>query len=369
MNTATRGTFLYSFYFLRCLAALAVLCHHALTAFGPPLISITLLASSVDMFFVLSGAAIGLVDPNDSAYVFIARRAVRLFPLYWGATLFYLIAQYFLFRSTPEFGDVLHSLFFIPDFTKAYWYPIYFPGWTLSYEVAFYILFGLVLAWSANTVRLTAAIICTALAIIPVPVPFISGATFNTQIGLEFALGLLIVEAVKRGYRPAPVVAGLSICTGMVVLGIWYNESGTQRAIHWGIPAAMIVFGILGFEDKAFWRKKFFILCGDSVYSIYLAHATILGLLNYTLDNSGSYIKMLLPYSFFREILLVFVTYAIGVLIYIIVQRPVDRALRSAFLPVARQIREDSSAYFTPAVHDTKGPAHRVRKVTVVDGV
>src|SRR4051794_30041208 len=85
---------------MRGVAALSVVCGHAISArpdmVGPELAegALTILASGVDIFFVISGFIIATTataqhNPLDFAF----RRALRIFPLYWLVLLAALVSS------------------------------------------------------------------------------------------------------------------------------------------------------------------------------------------------------------------------------------------------------------------------------------
>src|SRR5258708_8993373 len=139
---------LLSIQYLRGLAALSVLATHALQW---PLaeMKLGLLKTGrlgVDVFFIISGFIIttiagdGRFDPRD----FLIRRAFRIVPAYWTATLLVTILAVAIptqFRTTvPTIEGLVKSLLFIPSLEpKA---PLLVLGWTLNFEVFFYLVFA-----------------------------------------------------------------------------------------------------------------------------------------------------------------------------------------------------------------------------------
>src|SRR5207237_5929129 len=84
--------------------------------------------------------------------MFLGRRIARIVPIYWTVTTIYLAVA----LSAPsllnsEFlgaGGVLASYLFIPvTRPDGLVQPLYGLGWTLNYEMFFYVLFSLAVAW------------------------------------------------------------------------------------------------------------------------------------------------------------------------------------------------------------------------------
>src|SRR4028118_1001480 len=104
--------------------------------------------SGVDYFFVLSGfimvyvhrSAIGKKDQLKS---FLVKRAVRIYPIYWIITLtvwcLFLVIPVFANNQDLSLGNVIVSLLLIPQKDQ----PILEVGWTLIYELNFYLLFSI----------------------------------------------------------------------------------------------------------------------------------------------------------------------------------------------------------------------------------
>ena len=135
---------------LRCLSILPVLWHHAtprplpgIWGKGP---------AGVDLFFCISGFLITTLLLREKARsgtiafgAFYARRALRIFPLYYLTLLCYLAFALRLPEGTPQRGHFLHTLPFYATFT-ANWFadfgvthPILFAfAWSLCVEEQFY---------------------------------------------------------------------------------------------------------------------------------------------------------------------------------------------------------------------------------------
>jgi peptidoglycan/LPS O-acetylase OafA/YrhL len=98
----------------------------------------------VDIFFVISGFIMMYVTENNQKN-FLVKRIIRIVPLYWILTLgVFSIAIFYpdlLNNTTANFEHLIKSLFFIPfDKNGSGHFPILFLGWTLNFEVIFYIL-------------------------------------------------------------------------------------------------------------------------------------------------------------------------------------------------------------------------------------
>jgi exopolysaccharide production protein ExoZ len=140
---------------LRGLAALVVMLQHdsvamAERAFDPSL-RFDWGPCGVDVFFAISGFVMVLVTAGSwgrsgAAEPFLIRRLIRVVPPYWMSTAFkvlLLLAMPTLALSTVLTPwHVISSFLFIPDSALG---PVVMVGWTLCFEMLFYLLFAGVL--------------------------------------------------------------------------------------------------------------------------------------------------------------------------------------------------------------------------------
>lgn len=339
---------LHSVHALRFFASLGVVIHHSLTSYGPNLTGLLVGAAGVDIFFVISGVVIGYADHNEGALVFALKQLIRMIPLYWLATLTCALVRHSMYGEVPTWEQVARSLLLVPDFSQPSWFPIYVPAWTLCFEVAFYALFALLLPWAGRATTLSAAIISVALVAVTVPVPFVAGASFDTSYFLEFAVGLLVAEALYRGFRLPPKLGLLSLVLGIIVFAIHRDGWYSSHLLGWGIPAMLVVLGALGLEQKAFWRNRVLVLGGSASYALYLFHLTTMEPLLLWLERSGLDLHSQPRLIALREVILVGSAVCVGVLIHLVVERPMLSTLRRVLLRSRKQVQVTGSASRVP---------------------
>src|SRR5271166_6609820 len=88
----------------------------------------------VDVFFVLSGFIMAMLSTREKND-FLARRLIRIVPLYWLCTfaVFFaaLLMPGLLHSTTPDWNNLLKSLFFLPYRKESgAVQPLLFLGWT-----------------------------------------------------------------------------------------------------------------------------------------------------------------------------------------------------------------------------------------------
>jgi exopolysaccharide production protein ExoZ len=248
--------------------------------------------AGVDVFFVISGVIMWRITAGERPGRFLWRRVTRVAPLYWLITLVMAAIAVawptFLANVHPALGHLLLSLAFIPHFDPTGRpFPLLPPGWTLSYEAIFYLVFTAALFAPR---RRQAAIVCAALfAIVAAGIvlddpAYILGAN---PILLEFAAGIAVALLSRARVLPGRWAAAGLILAGLAGLAVpamlgAFSELG--RPFIWGIPAAMIVGGALGAEDHGgVPRLRPLEMLGDASYALYLVHLPVQALVAHTL--------------------------------------------------------------------------------------
>jgi exopolysaccharide production protein ExoZ len=245
----------------------------------------------VDIFFVISGFVMMLstakVPANGparraSAWIFIKRRILRIVPVYWAYTLLkavLLVAVPALaVRSVITPGHLAASLFFVP--MTAPWglvQPVLPVGWTLNFEMLFYIVFASAIALGAPRVRMCLLVflsVFVAARFVPGSVPL---AFYAQSIIFEFIIGVALALVMLR-WGSGPVGAGaLVLAAGAVfTFGMGWDPA-SDRLFPWGVGAAAIVLGTIWLEpaiEHKRWAKPLAFL-GDASYSIYLSHTFV----------------------------------------------------------------------------------------------
>ena len=287
--TASRPTYRL-IQVLRAIAALMVVLHHAtITLLARNHFSMTEWingASGVDIFFVISGfvmtiSSAPLRSATHPARTFLARRIERVVPMYWIVTAVkvavLLVVPAWGLNGLGTPGHVLGSFLFIPSFNPTgALEPVVVVGWTLNFEMAFYVLFAVALALRVRLLWIiTPPLLCFALFRVfhppagPMWVQF-----FESTLVLEFLLGVLLGLALPW-VRRLPWPLGLMLLVGgFLPLLLWAEPNfDFWRGVRWGVPALAVVAGALSLEHRWGARSPRWALeLGDASYSIYLVH-------------------------------------------------------------------------------------------------
>jgi len=283
---------LHALQYLRAIAALVVVYAHAciqVPAYEAKLIEFG--SFGVDIFFVISGFIMLYISkPTHTPGAFIINRVRRVAPLYWFFTL--LMAAIFMampsvFTNTSLTAEsLLKSLFFIPHFSSAHpgevW-PIVAPGWSLNFEMYFYLLFALSLFARENlrliliTVAISGIFLLAKLTNFEGPI----AQFLADDVVFEFIFGMFLAYAWKRGWRLSATTGTILFVLGLALLVVhsqdmFLGSTNLPGIIKNGIPATMVVAGTLFIKVP---DNRFGVLLGDASYALYLSHIFVLGLL------------------------------------------------------------------------------------------
>ena len=169
-------------------------------------------------FFVLSGFIMmrqsndQFALPNATAR-FARHRIVRVVPIYWIATVLWFATLAAGRRlPTSPLKQLLLSLFFIPNYvatTTRGPFPLLTQGWTLNYEMAFYLLFAIALLFGRKIGVAILLLVPVVLSVIGAFLPYNPIATlasvplyYTQPVVLLFAAGVLLSVLDTRFHLP-----------------------------------------------------------------------------------------------------------------------------------------------------------------------
>lgn len=278
----------YTIQYLRAIAALAVVIVHASKRVEDSLADsvnafLVIGHGGVDLFFVISGFIMWSITkqrPTDPGNFWI-KRLVRIVPTYWIAVLawtaFMLLAGYNWLKITPE--HVLLSLGFVPHYSPTFpediW-PVLIPGWTLNYEMFFYLVFGLTLFAPAKSRLL---LLCGSMLAL-VAFGFVLdpqqawAVTYTSPLLLEFMGGVLVAELWMRapgGVLRNAIVLGVGLFLFIFIGPSVDAEDYASRTLYFGAPAILIASGFVGLGTRVP-HLPLLEKLGDASYAIYLFH-------------------------------------------------------------------------------------------------
>lgn len=306
---------------LRGIAAVMVMIYHkraALDTMTKPFGELFFGAASmgVDLFFIISGFIMVMVNERNpknisnvqGAWEFFTNRISRILPLYYLTIgIFYILSwRGFSFLwdvgTTHEIGK---SFMFIPlHFSREapfYGYAAITVGWTLNYEMFFYLLLTISLLFGKYRYWIFSVLILVLL--ILVPLVFKGNLFFDAQhhyhfgwgylnlmtnpIIWEFVAGMLLGAwyVYRKPHWSKPVYwllfAMFGTLVGLQLLGKW---NGGHGMTHWGFPLLGLVVSLVFYENQYGMKvSRWLLFLGKISFSIYLLHPVVQFVVQYRL--------------------------------------------------------------------------------------
>jgi exopolysaccharide production protein ExoZ len=305
VRTPTTPPVMESLQVLRALAALIVVMIHvegeAIHRFGksplPQFVGGGIIG--VDVFFCLSGFIMyytmhGKFGTQGTVLGFLQKRFLRIYPVYWVATVLTLLVGYW----EPRVVDwralnpimVAKSLMLFPQGIA----PVLRQGWTLVHELKFYVVFGLLLilphrrsiplfwVWAVGSAATLVLSVVSGRWLVEDGVGRIVNYLLH-PVNLEFLSGILAAWVVLHKRTTAWLDAGL-LAVGVVWAGIvthyfWALKPDTKyhAVILFALPSFLLVLGATLVERR--WRPeipRWLVKLGDASYSTYLFHELLI---------------------------------------------------------------------------------------------
>jgi exopolysaccharide production protein ExoZ len=261
-------------------------------------------AMGVHIFFVISGFIMmfNTFESFNRAGApgrFMLARIKRIVPLYYAATIVAIAISNRGNSAAYRWSDIALSMAFMPSHVHMhsvaaeYLYPVLGVGWTLNYEMFFYLLFAIALLFTrrSGTLFLT----CTLLLLIAMgsglrqfsqysigaSITFDIFYYFTRDIMLYFLFGIIIAILARKGWMPSrtiptPALWGCIFGIFGIFLydyllpgehPVWRSAFAMIVAI---VSVALCVVAIPGKPDGLS------VKLGDASYSIYLFHGFLM---------------------------------------------------------------------------------------------
>ncbi|MBA3869009.1 MAG: acyltransferase [Anaerolineae bacterium] len=295
------NTRLNSLQAYRGIAAVMVVLFH-MTVFAHEHFNVDLLGKSfsfgyvgVDFFFVLSGFIIYFVNRkvmgvSQAVQPYLLKRFLRVYPIYWLITTAKIVVLFTLPSFAKPYetnvGQILRSYVLFPQPTDL---PIIGAAWTLSYEVMFYLIFGLAIVLGLWWFRRIFAIWGISILAFQI-IRLVAGTGFQSNYLLdfilnernfEFMLGCLSAYLILNHqipYRAWILAMGVIVFT---LSAVYVDNNGVvpSYTLFFGIASFLIVTASAGIESqRPFKLPRSLIFLGDASYSVYLTHALFINI-------------------------------------------------------------------------------------------
>lgn len=291
----------------------------------------------VDIFFLISGfvmalSASRLATETSPAKEFILRRIIRIVPLYWlysaGMLLAIAALPGALNNSTTDVFSIVSSFLFIPhQNASGSFHPVLALGWTLNYEMYFYIMFALALQFGGLKYWLPAlwgAILFSVFA------KYIISGIFDfwgDSIILEFLVGATIAKIYKDFHINRSKIYFLLGVQTAVLVYFAISSNNSERIFALGVPSLIFFFTVVFLMPESWLKISTPIsrYIGDSSYSLYLSHPFTLGVTKIVWSKASPHHEMHYVYIALSVLACIF----IGRASYLLIEAPVTIKLNS----------------------------------------
>jgi exopolysaccharide production protein ExoZ len=252
----------------------------------------------VRIFFAVSGfimvyTSSSYFSQSGASQTFLRKRFFRVTPLYYITTIVYC-GKLALQNSLPGAKDIFLSLLFIPYINAmGLFRPVYGLGWTLNYEMFFYLLFSLALflRFQPGVIVISSALVSLVLG--GIYLQFGAAAGFwvhwfifvSDPIMIYFAIGIVVgYLRVRMGFSITswPVPTALFVCFLMSMIVVAGRLSNRSLFVVMLITATACI-ALTGLhspsseESKERFPSRIIRSLGDASYSIYLTHSFLVG--------------------------------------------------------------------------------------------
>lgn len=250
--------------------------------------------SGVDMFFVISGFIMVYVTRDmqkgiRTAAVFMKARFLRIYPLWWFYAALMALIYFVIFGlpARPEYASqaggiapyLVKSFLLLPQNVP----PIIDLGWTLIFEMYYYIIFAFILFLPRRFLPLALGLWISQ--IIAFQLLAGTGPALNilkSPLSLEFIGGAFMALLVLKGFIFRPrlilIAGGLAFCLALMmpdIHGDLWDSWG--RVIFFGLPSLAIIYGLVTLETARKIKPPIWtIWLGNWSYSLYLGHIIVL---------------------------------------------------------------------------------------------
>jgi exopolysaccharide production protein ExoZ len=194
----------------------------------------------------------------------------------------------------------------------------------------FYAVFALALLLRVNLFWFVGVVLgaCTALSFMRTTLQ--PWTMFLDPIVLQFFFGMLVAASlwrmphVARTMTRVPFVPLALAVAGFALLVLLpFQIAFVPDALKTGVPATMVILGVLWLEPHLRGRlPRWLLLLGDASYSLYLFHPLIMPIVPVALRKFG------IENVAVSIVLCVIIGLAAGVLIHLLIERPLTRLLK-----------------------------------------
>lgn len=303
----------------RGIAALLVVLWHASRYVGPygtgtgAMLFQAGATMGVDLFFLISGfIMVYTTASNDGSFRylldFLVKRVTRIWPVWAIALAIYVAAKFDLSYLTdiPKLKWMLHSLAFIPtagisgDIAPVFGFPILGVGWTLNYEMYFYLFFGACMLFGRwRWLAMVAWLFVTLIGI-----PYVTGrlgavdgwqawlspttdyhylprylSLITNPLILMFAIGAVIAKLYQSSFAVENrfyLQLAMFLTVALVLWQYMYPLRTDHGVLQWGLTLIPLMTAFcIASKRIEIPAPNWLVYLGDISFSLYLLHGTV----------------------------------------------------------------------------------------------
>lgn len=322
---------IFNLQILRALAAVGVVIYHIDYHF---VAGVHTEFMGVAIFFVISGFIMCFIT-QDRADGFLLNRVVRIVPLYWLSILALLLVMFGLriFKASiwldtptwhpeePIWFYVGRSLLFMPSDQ----FPVLGVGWTLNFEVYFYVIFAGALWISRRFAPLIAAGVILAVMGVHRIAPNVFLTRYYSYVYIQLFLdGIALFYAFQfvRGRLPRFI----ALPATLLLVACYAVQVDMPTAGNWLYVLPVVIVGsaltMAAAGADLSWRPL--TLLGDASYALYLTHTILMVYLRrvapwFIADSKTSALTFLG---------LLALCIGLGIAVHLYIEKPLLRAIR-----------------------------------------
>ncbi|MEO6284216.1 MAG: acyltransferase [Dyadobacter sp.] len=271
--------------------------------------------AGVALFFVISGFIMVYITRNTrgsltGVYQFIVKRFIRIWPAYVVITVFYYLLQHRIEPDQASLTELALSIFFIPASATEppfYGYATLPVGWSLNYEIYFYLLIAISLCFAKYRWYVFFLLIIVAMVVVPsifgnftlkpneardygsaylnmITNPIVWNFVYGVLLGLIYNN-----PALSRGF--SAFFSKKWLAATCIALAGWQYVSGFFGGLgplQWGVGSTLLFAAFIFYtKGRTIIFPAWLVRLGDISFSIYLIHLPVVVAVSYVFSRIG----------------------------------------------------------------------------------
>ncbi|MFT6310274.1 MAG: peptidoglycan/LPS O-acetylase OafA/YrhL [Porticoccus sp.] len=303
---------------LRCISILAVIWHHVAGDQYPASSLFFAGHHGVTLFFIISGFLITSLlirEKRRNRTIFLGkfyiRRALRIFPVYYGVIFIYSLLVYVIERDSQYGQSFFNNLIYFITYTSNYFVSlngdrvIFYFAWSLAAEEQFYMLWPAIEKWLSDSMAILCALLLILLSLLAsnhlIPLTEQGMVTLILEnIAIPICVGVLLAHAMdhqtsfKKMFHLIENKLSFVIFSLISLILICYtNELLIVSYVALALALASAIISNNHSLNRIL-NSRFFVEIGTVSYGIYLFHMLALNLSRKLLPSQDNFTDLIL---------------------------------------------------------------------------